>query len=491
MGYCDHSRAGARRGIDVTEQRFASAPQDAGGTRDRTGFAADAAEARDFLAAHPGIDAFEIFFTSLAGVPRGKRLRRSELMKAYEGGLFLPGSIVAVDILGADCPETGMVWETGDADRIARAVPGGIVPAPWIGTDAAQVTCSLHELDGAICAHDPRAVLARVLARFAADGLTPVVACELEFYLVQERRGRVRLRPSPFTRRAPFGSEAHGLAETEDAGEFLRALWAAADAQGLPLEGASKEASPGQLELTLHHRADALKAGDDAILFKRAAKGVARRQGCEATFMAKPFAEIAGSGFHIHMSMLDAQGANIFAAEAAEGTPALAHAIGGMAATMADAFAVLAPNANSYRRYVARSYAPTAPTWGINNRTVALRIPAGGAASRRIEHRVAGADANPYLALAVVLAGAHQGLTHAIDPGAMTSGDGYAAAAASGQRLPADWTAAIERFAASRVMRDYLGDAFVDLYAAVKRAERDRFGAVVTSLDHDWYLQNA
>ncbi|WBO21213.1 glutamine synthetase family protein [Sphingomonas abietis] len=455
------------------------------------GFAADPQEAHGFLAAHPDIEYFEMFFTSLGGVPRGKRLRRSELLKLYEGSAFLPGSIVAVDILGADCEDTGMVWETGDADRIARAVPGGLVPAPWLGEDVAQVMCSLHDLDGEITPFDPRAVLARVLDRFAADGLTPVVACEMEFYLVESRRGRVSLRSSPFTRRKPAANEAHGLSETEDAADFLRALWRAADAQGVPVEGASSEASPGQLELTLHHQADALKAGDHAILFKRIAKGVARPLGCEATFMAKPFAEIAGSGMHIHMSMLDAAGANIFAAEAAEGTPALAHAIGGMAQTMADAMAVLAPNANSFRRYVARSYAPVSPTWGINNRTVALRIPAGSAASRRVEHRVAGADANPYLALAVVLAGAHHGLTNNIDPGAMTLGDGYSAPVAAGDPLPTDWLKAIDRFEASSVMRDYLGDAFVDLYATVKRTEQARFNAAVTSLDYDWYLQNA
>ena len=191
------------------------------------------------------------------------------------------------------------------------------------------------------------------------------------------------------------------------------------------------------------------------------------------------------------MSMLDERGANIFADDAPGGTPALAHAIGGMAATMADAMAILAPNANSYRRFRARSYAPVAPTWGINNRTVGLRIPAGDAASRRVEHRVAGADANPYLVLAAILAGAHHGLTNRIDPGPITTGDGYAAAAASGAKLPTDWVGAVDRFAASAVMRDYLGDEAVDIYTTIKRTEQDRFGAVVTALDYDWYLHNA
>jgi glutamine synthetase len=456
-----------------------------------SGFVADGSEAEAFLAAHPEIAFVETLFTPVSGVTRGKRLRRSELAKVYDGAAFVPGSIAAVDILGTDCEASGLVWDTGDADAILLPVPGGLVPAPWLGPDVAQLMCSLGTLEGERSPYDPRAALARVLERFAADGLTPTTACELEFYLVERRDGEVRLRRSPFTGREPFGPQPHGLSETEDAGDFLRALWAAADVQGFPLEGASSEASPGQLELTLHHQPDALRSGDDAIAFKRAAKGIARTLGCEATFMAKPFGDKAGSGMHIHMSVIGADGANIFATEDAAGTPALRHAIGGMAATMDQAMAVLAPNANSYRRYVAHSYAPTAPTWGVNNRTVSLRIPVGEAASRRVEHRVAGADANPYLALAVVLAGAHHGLTYRIDPGPATSGDGYAAAAQSGAMLPVDWLAAIDRFDRSAIMRDYLGEEFVDLFVTVKRTEYSRFNAVVTSLDHDWYLQGA
>lgn len=457
------------------------------------GFSADPGEGAAFLEAHPEVAFIETVFTSLNGVPRGKRLRRHELAKAYDGGAFNPMSVAGVDILGADVEGNGLLWETGDADGLLVPVPGGIVPAPWLGADVAQVTCSLHELDGTPSRLDPRAVLARVLERLDAAGLTPVVACELEFYLVEARResdGRAQLRRSPFNGRPPFGAQQLGLAETEDAGDFLRALWGAADAQGLPLEGASAEASPGQLELTLRHGPDALKAGDDAVAFKRVAKGVARTLGCEATFMAKPFSEIAGSGMHVHMSLLGRDGANVFADEAPQGTPLLTHAIGGMAATMADAFAILAPNANSYRRYVARSHAPVAPNWGVNNRTVALRIPAGGAVSRRVEHRVAGADANPYLALAIVLAGAHYGLANRLDPGEPVVGDGYSAAGSLAS-LPLDWTAALDRLESSAVMRDYLGDAFVDLFVKVKRDEQARFQATVTPLDHEWYLANA
>ena len=457
------------------------------------GFHAPAEEAQAFLDAHPETEFFEVFFTAVSGVPRGKRLRRSELNKLFSGTALLPGSIASMDMLGADCEAAGLVWELGDPDCLLVPVPGGLVPAPWLGPDVAQVMCSLHALDGTPSPHDPRVVLRRVLDRLAADGLTPVLACELEFYLAERRRTRegiARVRRSRWTGRQPYGSEVGGLPETEDASDFLRAAWAAADIQGLPAEGVSVEASPGQLELTLRHRPDALRAADEALAFKRLCKGVARSVGCEATFMAKPWAEFSGSGLHIHMSMANRAGKNVFAADEAAGTPLLRHAIGGIAATMAEAMAIFAPNANSYRRYVARSYAPVAPNWGVNNRTVALRIPAGPASSRRVEHRVAGADANPYLAVAAVLAGAHHGITHGIDPGDPVMGDGYAASAA-GTRNPTEWMAAINRLDGSVVLRDYLGDAVVDLFVAVKRTEYERFNAVVGALDYDWYLQGA
>jgi glutamine synthetase len=454
---------------------------------------ADPEEARAFLDAHPDVQFFEIVFTALSGVPRGKRLRRHELMAVYEQGRFLPGSVLVCDVTGRDVEETGLVWEDGDADRVARPAPGTLVPAPWLGDDTAQVITSMFELDGTPNDLDPRHVLTRVLDRFAADGLTPVVACELEYYLVDPRRtadGGLALA-APKGGHAPTLHGVYGLRELEDFSGFLRELWATADAQGVPLEGAISEYAPGQLELTLRHGPDALRAADEAVMYKRLAKGVAARHGVEATFMAKPFADLAGSGLHLHVSVEDRDGANIFAAMAPEGSAALRHAVGGLKATLADGMAIFAPGANSYRRFRPNSYAPVAPTWGVNNRTVSLRVPAGPPASRHIEHRVAGADANPYLALAALLAGVHHGLTHEIDPGPPVEGDGYAAAARSNERLPGHWFAAVDLFAASAVMSDYLGARFVDMFSRVKRAEQDRFNEVVSPLDYDWYLKNA
>jgi glutamine synthetase len=455
---------------------------------------ADPEECRRFLAEHPEIEFIEVFFTSMAGVPRGKRLRRHEIQAVYDYGRFLPGSILVVDVTGADCEETGLVWEDGDADRRARPVPGTLKPAPWLGPDVAQVMLSLYELDGTPNDLDPRHVLKRVLDRFAAVGLTPVAACELEYYLVDVERaadGALQVPKSPLTGRRPSGIQVYGLPELEAVSPFLRELWAVADVLGTPLEGAISEFAPSQVELTLKHKPDALAAADDALIYKRAAKGVALRHGCEATFMAKPWADRAGNGFHVHLSFNDAAGDNLCASEDLEGSELLRHAIGGMKALLGEGMAILAPNANSYRRFKANSYAPVAATWGVNNRTVSLRVPAGPPKTRHVEHRVAGADANPYLVLAVLLASAHHGISLKLDPGPAVVGDGYAAAAKMKSRLPSNWFSAVDLFEQSEILRDYLGDRFVDMYVSVKRTEQSRFFEVVTELDYDWYLCNA
>jgi glutamine synthetase len=451
-------------------------------------------EARRFLEANPHIQFCEILFTALSGVPRGKRLRRHEVLPVYDYGRFLPGSILVCDITGRDVEETGLVWADGDADRLARPAPATLVPAPWLGEETAQVIVSLYELDGTPNDLDPRHVLRRVLGRFAADGLTPVVACELEYYLVDPVRTAergVELARAERGGERPRGHEVYGLRELEDHAGFLRALWAAADAQGVPLEGAISEYAPGQIELTLRHGPDALRAADEAVMYKRLAKGVAARHGAEATFMAKPFAERAGSGLHLHVSVQDATGANIFASGDPAGAAPLGHAVGGLKATLGEAMAIFAPNANSYRRFRANSYAPVSPNWGVNNRTVSLRVPAGPAAGRHIEHRVAGADANPYLALAALLAGVHHGLSLELDPGPPVTGDGYAQAGGPGARLPANWFAAVDALDGSAVLRDYLGERFVGMFCTVKRAEQDRFFAEVPPIDYDWCLKNA
>ena len=450
-------------------------------------------EAEAFFAKHPGIDAVDIIFTNMCGVPRGKRLRRHEVMGVYKAGRFLPGSVVVVDITGRDTEETALVWEDGDADRQVWPIPGTLVPAPWAGPGAAQFLTGFYELDGTPNDLDPRHVLGAVIDRMAKLGYTPDVAVELEFYLVDAKRGpdgRPLPARSPVTGETPGDIQVYGLTEMDDFRPFFDDLYAAADAQRLPLEAAISEYAPGQFEMTLAHRPDALRACDEAIMHKRMVKAVAARHGMEATFMAKPFEGSAGNGMHLHASLLDAKGQNAFASEDPQGTPLLAHAIAGMQASMADAFLIFAPNANSYRRFKANSYAPIAPTWGVNNRTVSFRVTAGPAPTRHVEHRIGGADANPYLAMAAMLAGMCHGIENRLDPGAPVVGNGYEATV-DAPPMPGNWFAAVERFEQSALMQDYLGARFVTMYSIVKRTEQERFFGTVPLLDYDWYLRTA
>jgi glutamine synthetase len=448
---------------------------------------ADEREARAFLAEHPDIEAVQLVITDPNGIGRGKNIAREELLALYTTGRNVAGSILGLDATGEDVDGTGLVWDVGDADQCCRPIAGTLGVASWLARPTAQVLGTMYALDGRPAIADPRHAFAALVARFVERKLRPVVAVELEFYLL-ERDASGRLQPARGlrTRTGSHRIDAYGLGRLDDMAPLFDDFYRAARALGLPVRTLMSEYSPGQFEITLEHRDDALAAVDEAILFKRVMRGVAARHGLVASFMAKPFAGHAGSGMHLHASVADERGRNLFAADDAAGSAALRWAIGGLRETMADALAIFAPHANSYRRFRAQSYAPVAPTWGVNNRTVSLRVPAGPPASRHIEHRVAGADANPYLVAAVVLAGMLHGIDAQIDPGPPVTGNGYAHA--GGTRWPLYWPQALERAAASPFLEAALGRGFVDVFLAIKWQECAKFGALVTDRDYEWYL---
>ena len=446
-------------------------------------------EAETFLAANPDVTHITLINTDLCGVQRGKLLTRSELLPAFKNGRFMACSAMSMDITGRDVEETGMIFDTGDADRVVWPVPGTLKRVPWSKEPAAQYLGAFHELDGEGCITDPRNALARVVARFGELKLKPVAAVELEFYLL-DRDSALAGKPKPPTGlTVPMPQRHYGgydLQDLEDFAPFFQDLYSAADKQGLPLEAALSEYSPGQMEIGLKYRTDALQACDEGFQFKRLVKAIAAKHGLIASFMAKPYSAWAGSGMHLHVSLADESGKNAFASDDPQPNDLLRHAIGGMKETMADGMAIFAPNANSYRRFRKASYAPVTPNWGINNRTVSLRIPASSGAARHVEHRSSGADANPYLALAAVLAGMHHGITNKIDPGPETRGNGYEQ---PGAPMPTNWWAALEAFRKSEVMTAYFGERFVDIFATVKEMEADRFFSEPQPLDFEFYMR--
>ena len=449
---------------------------------------ADNAELAAFLDANPDVLAVQVMITDPSGVLRGKAVRREELARIFDSGRQVAGSILGLDITGKDVDDTGLVWDTGDADMTARPIARSLKRAPWLAAPTGQLMLTMFDKDGQPAAADPRHALVRVVERFARAGLTPVVACELEFYLLKEEAGG-RLVPAGGGRASEQQKiDAYSLQRLDDLAPLFNDVSTSAAAQGLPAETLMSEYAPGQFEITLHHRDDALRAVDEAVMFKRVLRGVAQKHGLIACFMAKPFTERAGSGLHVHVSLNDAQGQNLFASDDPAGTPELRQAIGGMKDTMAEAMAVFAPNANSYRRFVSESYAPVAPIWGINNRSVSLRVPAGPPASRHVEHRICGADANLYLAVATVLGAAAHGMRERLEPGAPVEGNGYAQPGV--RTLPGSWREALSLAAQSEFLEETLGKDFLGVFLAIKNQECSRFSAEVSELDYAWYLRS-
>lgn len=433
-----------------------------------------------FLEAHPHVTRIEAFLIDVNGIARGKWLPRDRIAALEAKGLAMPRSVFALDIWGRDVAAAGLAFGTGDPDGACHPIEGRLAATPWIDGRSAQLMLAMREPDGSHPAADPRGVLARVVDAFEARGLSPVVATELEFYL---HRTDAAGRPVP-----PGATHRYDTLAIEALHEhaaLFDALEAACHAQGLPADTLLSEAGPGQFELNLVHRADALAAADDAILLKRIVKAVARNHGLDATFMAKPYGDASGNGMHIHVSLPDASSTNIFADSSGAPSEPLLHAVTGLLQTLPEAMLAFAPHANSYRRFQSDAHAPTIATWGVDDRSAAVRVVVADAHSTRLEHRVAGADCNPYLAVAAVLAGMLEGLDAAVSPPPPQD----RVAADVGLRLPGDWGAAIDAFAVSPFVARWFGVRFRDIFVACKRQDRDTLLAQVSDVEYASYLK--
>ena len=447
-----------------------------------------------FTANHPGIEMLEILMPDMNGIFRCKRIHRSEFEALFNGSLKAVASQSRVTTMGEYCDTVDPALVAGEPDRKILPVPESLAPIPWLPSPTGQVIASLGDMDGSPAWVDPRNVLAGVVERFEQSGLAPVVATEMEFYLVAPGEG---IAPKPLLGRIPGTAlEQQGIqyAMAEDLWEhdaFLNDVRIACELQGVPLTTIHCEFAPGQWEINTQHVGDPLMACDHALLLRRIVKGVALKHGISATFMAKPFAASAGSGLHVHASLYDASGKNVFADEMAGEAPAISdtmrHAIGGLAETMPDAMAIFAPNANSYRRFVPGTYVPLSPCWGYNHRDVSLRIPVSSHHNRRVEHRVAGADANPYLVVAAILAGMHHGISQSCEPDSMVPENTELPEQKTA--LPTRWEYALDAFSESFVMAEYLGKPYCSVFGSMRRAECDAFHARISNLDYEWYLR--
>jgi glutamine synthetase len=442
---------------------------------------------------HGIFDSLELLIPDLNGILKGKRIRPNDFEKSCDGGFIFCAGTTLLTTLGETVSGVPYGEDDGDPDLPAALVPGSIAPVPWARKPMGQAMFRVLAEDGSKFFGDPRTVLENALKPLQKMGLKPVVATELEFYLLDPDASDVRVAVPkvPGTNRTQPGTQVYHPDDLFEVEEFLDDVYEWCDAQNVPAEAAISEYSPGQFEINLHHVDDPVLACDHAVLLKRIIKAAARKHGFIACFMAKPFEEDAGCGLHVHMSIVDKNGENYFSGGKDKMalppfSAKLRHAVGGLLKIMPEATLIGAPNANSYRRLRPEMFAPVEPNWGVNHRVVSIRIPESDAGNLRFEHRTSGADANPYLVMAAIVAGVHHGLKNKIDPGVMIE---QGAHITPKLKIPNRWEAAIDKFSRSKVLPEYLGKDYCKYYAMNRRAEEKKFHNAVSQLDFDWYLR--
>lgn len=441
-----------------------------------------------------GIDTLIVGASDTHGIMRGKRVPNRQIPGALGHGVNLCDVLFVIDVAEVDLvpkPENATTYFPTERNGYPdiHAVPDltTLREVPW------------HERTGLVIADfklpsgddvpiAPRTVLRRLVERYRALGLEPQIGVELEFYVLRETEETLRhKRPVDLVPLA-LRPSTYGVVKASGQEEFARAVREAMARFDVPLEACNAETGPGQFEINLRY-APALEAADHAFLFKSAVKEIAQKQGLTATFMAKPHPEWAGNSGHVHMSVLDRDGNNAFAGEGDAGSKTMAAACAGILATLSEFTAFNAPTVNSYRRFHPYSWAGTTATWGVDNRSVTVRAVHESAPATRLEHRQGGGDANPYLAVAAMLAGALYGIENGLEPPAPRSDDVYALPAGEVEAMPTSLADAVRALEGSEAAREYLGADFVEHYLAMKRGEAEAAALAVTDWEVERYLE--
>jgi len=428
-----------------------------------------------------GVREVECIFPDISGYPRGKLMPASRFLAAAE--LRICQAIPMQAVTG----EYSYNPVFPDSDPDVRLVPdySTLSLAPWSSVPRAVAVHDCVELNGALCQFAPRSILKRVLASYAALDLSPVVAPEIEFYLTAANADPAQALQSPMVRggRVEVGQSAFSMNMLNELAPFWNEFRDACRTLGIATDTWIHEVGATQYEINLLH-GDPLAVADQAFLFKYAAREIALRHGLNAVFMAKPIAGSSGSSMHLHISVVDSEGRNVFSQHDGGESASFRQFVAGLQKYVPDLMLMLAPNVNSYRRYVAGSQAPTNLQWGYDNRTTGLRIPASRPSARRVENRVAGADANPYLAVAASLSAGLAGLNDKLQPSAPISSNGYDQA----RDLPLSMEAALDNMQRSSFARNAFGDDFVTGYCAVKTMEYDSFLNEVSAWERRFLL---
>lgn len=422
----------------------------------------------DWLREHPEVKTIRVAAADLNGQARGKRIPARFAEKLTTEGTKFPFSVLNMDIWGEDIENSPLVFESGDPDGVLLPTERGFMPMPWLDAPTGLMPLWMFHPDGRPYDGDPRQALARVVERYKAAGLTPVVATELEFFLIDDSGKDLRAPVSPRSGKRRTGAETLSLRALDAFDKFFTSLYDACEAMDIPADTAISEAAPGQFEINLMHQPDALKAADDAWLFKMLVKGLARVNGMAGSFMAKPYDLYNGSGMHMHFSVLDENGDNIFDDGTDEGSDMLRHAVAGCLEALPGSTLIFAPHENSYDRLVPNAHAPTGIGWAYENRTAAIRIPSSGPKARRIEHRVAGGDVNPFLSIAAILGAALNGIEDRATCQPAFQGNAYERDL---KQLPGSWNEAIDVFASSPQIARIFPAHLVENFVMTKRQE--------------------
>ena len=428
----------------------------------------------------------EALITDCNGIARGKWLPVQKLDSIEQQGLKLPKSALGLDVWGRDIP--ALAHANGDIDGYCHLVEGSLRPLlTERGVDQAQILLTMFDKDGSPYMGDPRQVLQALVTRFSEKQLKPCMAVELEFSLLPKPETNEAIDTTLRDQNA-VGGNLYALSELDYLGQLLETLRQAFDTQDLPYEGIIKESAPSQFEINVAHSDDVMLLADQVIRMQRTIKTVSARHGFVASFMPKPIEDEAGNGLHVHCSLLEENGLNVFDDGTEKGSDLLRYAVAGCLELLAPSMLLFAPSFNAYRRFQPGNHAPTDAAWGYDNRTTAIRIPESPSAARRIEHRVAGADGNPYLVLAAVLAGIWHGIEKTLSPPDPIEGNAWDQEINS-PALPTTMDEAIAVFNKAEVLSDYLTAEFKTLFLATKQQEWNEFAKHITEFELETYLR--
>jgi glutamine synthetase len=428
----------------------------------------------------------ECLVPDLTGVARGKILPREKFTE--DRGMRLPEAVVAMSVTG-ELPSQGPYFDVvskTDADMHLRPDPATVRIVPWAADPTAQVIHDCYDRGGRIVPHAPRSVLKRVCKLFDEEGWEPVVAPELEFYLVARNTDPDMPLKPPFGRsgRAETSRQAYSIDAVNEFDPLFEDIYAYCEQMELNVDTLIHEVGAGQMEINFFH-AHPLSLADEVFFFKRTVREAALRHDMFATFMAKPIAGEPGSAMHIHQSVVDkASGRNLFSNEDGSPSQQFYWYIGGLQRYIPACMALFAPYVNSYRRLTRYTAAPINIQWGIDNRTVGIRSPLAPPQARRVENRVIGADANPYVALAATLACGYLGIKNRIDPTPECKGDAY-----EGEfQLPRSLSEALQLLREETALHQVLGEGFVTVYTEVKEIEYAEFMKVISPWEREHLL---